>query len=57
MKMACAECGCVIEARTRVNACPDEACCCAYLPSAADAELNGERSEHAARATPSDRRG
>lgn len=43
MRMACAECGCVVDAGTRLSTCPDAGCCCATLPTATDADP-GERS-------------
>jgi len=38
MKIACAECGCVVDAGIRVNVCTDSGCCCAELPTAPEPE-------------------
>lgn len=38
MRIACAECGCVVEDATVVKSCPTfPACCCAELPCAPEA--------------------
>ena len=40
MRMACAECGCVVDAGTRVSVCADAGCCCATLPTLTDADMD-----------------
>ena len=32
MKIACADCGCVVDRGNRVTTCGDAGCCCQHLP-------------------------
>ena len=48
VKVACAECGCVVDAGLRVQACDDRNCCCRDLP----VRGQDEREDHPARPHP-----